>query len=221
MAQKSDEVVERASQIDLLASPTRIEIVDTLEALGRAVTVAELASELGRPADGLYYHLRQLARGGLIEEETAPEGRRYRLPTRSGSRVSLRYRPGATANARAVGRVAGSVLRVAERDFKRALADPAAVVEGPRRELWAGRGKGWVGPDQLTEINRLLGRMMELLHQPRTPEKQTLIALSWVLAPLEAQSPRRDVAGTPTRPAPGKQGKKPQQGPRRRSRSAQ
>ncbi|SFN70307.1 winged helix-turn-helix domain-containing protein [Dokdonella immobilis] len=191
MAQKTARAIERASEIDLLASPTRIEIVDTLEALGRAVSVAELAGELGRPADGLYYHLRQLARGGLIEEETAPDGRRFRLRTESGARLSLRYRPGATANARAVGRVAASVLRVAERDFKRALGDPGAVVEGPRRELWAARGKGWVGPDQLTEINRLLGRLMELLHQPRTPEHDTLIAVSWVLAPLEPKSPRR------------------------------
>jgi hypothetical protein len=114
-----------------------------------------------------------------------------------------------------VGRVAGSVLRVAERDFKRALADPAAVDEGPRRELWAARGKGWVGPGQLAEINRLLARMIELLQQPRTPEKQTLIALSWVLAPLEPQSPRRDMERTPTKPTPRQQRKKPQRSPRR------
>lgn len=215
MAQKTDGAVERAREIDLLASPTRIEIVDTLEALGRSVSVAELASELGRPADGLYYHLRQLTQGGLIEEETAPDGRRYRLRTRYGSRLSLRYRPGATANARAVGRVAGSVLRVAERDFKRALADPAAVVEGPRRELWAARGKGWVGPDELTEINRLLERIMELLQQPRTADKQTLIALSWVLAPLEPQPPRRDAERTLKKPTTKQQRAKPQQRPRR------
>jgi DNA-binding transcriptional ArsR family regulator len=191
MAQKKGVAVERASEIELLASPTRIEIIDTLEALGVPVSVAELAQQLGRPADGLYYHLRQLAKGGLIEEEAATEGRRYRLRARSGSRLSLRYRPGATANARAVGRVAASVLRVAERDFRRAIADPESVVEGPGRELWAARGKGWVGPGQLAEINRLLGQLMELLQQPKTPAQDTLIALSWVLTPLEAKSPRR------------------------------
>jgi DNA-binding transcriptional ArsR family regulator len=191
MAHKKDVAVERASEIELLASPVRIEIIDTLEAMGRPVLVAELAAQLGRPADGLYYHLRQLAKGGLIEEEPAADGRRYRLRARSGSRLSLRYRPGATANARAVGRVAASVLRVAERDFRRAIGDPDSVVEGPRRELWAARGKGWVSPGQLTEINQLLGRLMELLQQPRTPDQGTLVALSWVLAPLEARSPRR------------------------------
>ena len=200
MAQKRNGAVERASEIELLASPTRIEIVDTLEGMGHAVSVADLATQLGRPADGLYYHLRQLAKGGLIEEEVTADGRRYRLRARSGTSLSLRYKPGATANARAVGRVAGSVLRVAERDFLRALADPNAVVEGPRRELWAARGKGWVSPARLVEINQLLNRLTALLQQPGVPGDDTLVALSWVLAPLEPRSPRRDATAKIPKP---------------------
>jgi DNA-binding transcriptional ArsR family regulator len=191
--------VEDAGEIALLASPTRIEIVDTLEALGSAVTVAELAGQLGRPADGLYYHLRQLAEGGLIEEEATADGRRYRSRTRAGDRLRLRYRPGATANAEAVGRVAASVLRVAGRDFARAIADPDAVVEGAQRELWAARGKGWVGPAELAEINRLLMRLMDLLQQPRAARRDRLISLSWVLAPLDVQPARRAPSKPPRR----------------------
>lgn len=184
-------VIENAREIGLLASPTRIEIVDTLESLGSSVSVSELAAALGRPADGLYYHLRQLAAGGLIEEEAAPEGRRYRTRSRSGDRLRLRYRPGANANARAVGRVAASVLRVAGRDFARAIEDPATVVEGVRRELWAARGKGWVGAAELAEINGLLSRLLDLLQQPRSAKRDRLVALTWVLAPLEPQPARR------------------------------
>lgn len=195
MARKRTALVEDAGEIDLLASPTRIEIVDTLEAFGSAVSVAELAAALGRPADGLYYHLRQLADGGLIEEQAAPDGRRYRLRTRKGNRLRLRYKPGATANADAVGRVAASVLRVAGRDFARALADPDSVVEGPRRELWAARGKGWVDAADLAEINRLLGRLMERVQRPAHERPRgKLIALSWVLAPVEAKPARRGAA---------------------------
>lgn len=195
MARKGSALVEDAEEIGLLASPTRIDIVDTLESFHEAVTVAELATALGRPADGLYYHLRQLAAGGLIEEEDAPDGRRYRSRTRRSDRLRLRYRPGATANAAAVGRVAASMLRVAGRDFARALADSDTVVEGPRRELWAARGKGWVGRENLEEINRLLARLMDLLQQPAAPDAQDgrqLMALSWVLAPLEARPARRE-----------------------------
>lgn len=194
MARKRSTVVEDAGEVALLASPTRIEIADTLESIGSAVTVAELAAALGRPADGLYYHLRQLAAGGLVEEVASPEGRRYRSRTRGGDRLRLRYRPGATRNAEAVGRVAASVLRVAGRDFTRALADPATIVEGPTRELWVARGKGWVDAGDLAEINRLLARLMDLVQQPvvkRPRAKRKLVALSWVLAPVEAKPARR------------------------------
>jgi DNA-binding transcriptional ArsR family regulator len=193
MAHRKRALVENAKEIGLLASPARIEIVDTLEALEAAVTVAELAAQLGRPADGLYYHLRQLADGGLIEEHIASDGRRYRTRSRRGDALTLRYRPGATANARAVGRVATSMLRVAGRDFARAIADPDTVADGPHRELWTARHKGWVNAADLTEINRLLSRLVDLLQQPRAPEEGKLIALSWVLAPLEARPARRAV----------------------------
>lgn len=200
MARIRNALLEKADEIALLASPTRIEIVDTLEALGDAVSVAELAVALGRPADGLYYHLRQLAEGGLIEEEAAPDGRRYRSRTRKGDRLRLRYKPGATANADAVGRVAASVLRVAGRDFTRALADPATVVAGPRRELWAARGKGWVNAKELAEINALLMRLMNLVQKPAAERPRgKLIALSWILAPVEAKPARREPASRKSR----------------------
>jgi DNA-binding transcriptional ArsR family regulator len=191
MAQRKRGIVEDAAEIALLASPARIEIVDTLEAHGSAISVADLAQQLGRPADGLYYHLRQLADGGLIEEEVGTEGRLYRTRSRIGDRLRLRYRPGATANAEAVGRVAASVLRVAGRDFAHALADPAAIVEGSQRELWAARGKGWVGPAELAEINRMLTRVMDLLQGPRSARRDKLVAVSWVLSPVQEKPSRR------------------------------
>ena len=183
--------IENPREIGLLASPTRIEIVDTLESLGGEASVAELAAQLGRPADGLYYHLRQLAEGGLLIETATPEGRRYRTRVPEGERLRLRYKPGRNANAQAVGDVAASVLRVAGRDFKRAIADPDAVAEGPLRELWAARNKGWVGDGELAEINRLLMRINALLHRPRSVKRGKLVALTWVLAPVDAKPARR------------------------------
>jgi DNA-binding transcriptional ArsR family regulator len=184
--------IENPKEIELLASPTRIEIVDTLESLGGEASVAELAAQLGRPADGLYYHLRQLAEGGLLIETATPEGRRYRTRMPEGERLRLRYRPGKNANAKAVGDVAASVLRVAGRDFKRAIADPDAVAEGALRELWAARNKGWVGDIEIAEINRLLMRINMLLHRPRTTTRNRLVALSWILAPVDAKPARRE-----------------------------
>ena len=183
--------IENATEISLLASPTRIELIDTLEALGGEASVAELAAQLGRPADGLYYHLRQLAAGGLLVEIADADGRRYRTRVPRGERLRLRYTPGRNANAVAVGDVAASVLRIAGRDFSRALADARSVAEGPLRELWAARNKGWVGDRELAEINRLLVRIASLLRRPRAAGRDRLVALSWVIAPVDAKPARR------------------------------
>ena len=84
---------------------------------------------------------------------------------------------------------------MAGRDFARALADPDSIVEGPRRELWAARGKGWVDAADLAEINRLLARLMDLVQRPANERPRgKLVALSWVLAPVEARPARRETA---------------------------
>jgi hypothetical protein len=188
-------IVERPDHIALLASSARQELVDTLDALGGEAVVAELAVQLGRPVAGLYYHLQLLARAGLIEE-LAGDGsaRRYRVPPA----LRLRYRPGPTANARAVTRFAGGMLRVAQRDFAAAIRDPRVVVDGPRRTLWAARVKGWVGGAELTEINRLIARLAVLVSPGRAPGRDRLVALTWVLTPVHARGPA--TTADPARP---------------------
>ncbi|MDR3387836.1 MAG: winged helix-turn-helix domain-containing protein [Rudaea sp.] len=185
--------VEDAKKIAVLAAPVRIEIVSTLEAMGGTATVAALAGQLGRPADGLYYHLRALLRAGLIEEQPGSgHGRCYRVPSARGLR--LRYKPGATANAKAVGRVAASISRLAQRDFARALSHAGTVVEGPQRELWAVRLRGWVDATELAEINQLLLKLVELFLRSRPKPASKLVALQWILAPIDAKPARRAVA---------------------------
>ena len=75
MAQCNGHVVADVARIDLLASPARMEIIDALEAARAAMSVAALATQLGRPADGLYYHLRQHVAAGLVVEQRAAAGR--------------------------------------------------------------------------------------------------------------------------------------------------
>ena len=184
--------IESPKKIAVLAAPVRVELATAIEALGGAATVAELAAQLGRPADGLYYHLRAMVRGGLLEEEQGAGGRSYRLAAAAGDSMRLRYKPGATANAKAVAQVARSMSRLAQRDFLRALADPATVAEGPRRELWAGRLRGWLDAADLAEANRLLRRLVELMLASRPAGEGKLVMLHWMLAPLDAQPTRRE-----------------------------
>jgi DNA-binding transcriptional ArsR family regulator len=188
--------IERPAAIALLASPLRQELVDTLQALGGEASVAELAVQLGRPADGLYYHLRLLTRGGLLAERRgrsrAGRGeRRYRIAVAPGGRLRLVYRPADRANRAAVARVAGGMLRIAGRDFRAALATPGVATRGPRRELWAARNQGWLSAAELAEVNRLLLRINQLLDRPRARGRDRLLSLCFVLAPLPARPARR------------------------------
>lgn len=180
-------------QIRALASPVRQEVVDTVQALGPC-SVAEIAAELGRPADGLYYHVRALLRVGLLVEagERSAGRRCERLyATPSGERgMQLRYAPGDPENVEAVTRVVGGMLRVTQRDFSVALRSGRVVVEGPRRDLWAARMKGWFSDAELEEVHDLLDRLRELLERPRRDDGQRLHALTFVLAPVAASRRR-------------------------------
>lgn len=198
MAQKPVRaILEDPKKIALFSTPIRVELVTALQALGGSATIAELALQLGRPADGLYYHVRELVRGGLLEPDAHAEttGRCYRIAIPAGESLSLRYRPGATANAKAVAKVAASMSRLAQRDFLRALADTETVAEGPSRELWAGRLRGWVSPAELVRVNRLLQELADMLLSTRPKRGGKLVALHWILAPLDAKPVRRSTSG--------------------------
>jgi DNA-binding transcriptional ArsR family regulator len=195
-----------AGAIAALASPVRQELLDTLEALGGEATVAELAAQLGRPSDGLYYHIEILRRAGLFvaaprgRSEAGRNERRYRTPTPPGVELRLVYQARERRNAAAVRGVVGGMLRIARRDFDRALAtDP--TTEGPRRELWAARGTGWVSEAELAEINRLLVRLTGKLRRPRGGARQRLVSLCFVLAPMTARPTRRPPPRPTAQPA--------------------
>jgi len=202
----SSGLIADPAAITVLASPVRQELVDTVEALGGAASIAELAEQLGRPADGLYYHVEILRRAGLLVAAAGRRSRggrgerRYGTPARSGRKLALVYQPRDPRNATAVRSVVGSMLRIARRDFDRALGG-GVTVEGPRRELWASRGTGWVSDSELLEINRLLVQVVSYLRRPRGGPRQRLISLCYVLAPMTARPKRRTIATARTRAA--------------------
>ncbi len=191
---KVNGIIEDPKKIAVFATPIRVELVTAIQALGGTATVAELALQLGRSADGLYYHLRALLRGGLLEEREGAAGRSYHLTIPDGDSLRLRYKPGRTANAKSVAKVAASMSRLAHRDFLRALAQPETIAEGPARELWAARLRGWLDPKQLARINHLLRQLADLLLSTRPAEGGKLVALHWSLAPLDAKPVRRSEA---------------------------
>lgn len=182
-------------RIRTLVSPVRQEIVDALEASGPCA-IADLAGLLGRRADALYFHVRQLLRVGLLVElPPRASGRRpaaiYDLP---GRPVSISRAPEAALAARPV---IAAALRLGTRDVTRALADRAAQTAGPLRTLTAGRCKGWLNSAELRRVNALLDEVIALVRRPKPARGRSLQALVWGFAP--SGNPRID----PHRTVPG------------------
>lgn len=189
------------AQIRLLSSAVRQELVDTLAALGGEASVAMLAEELGRPADGLYYHLRALVRGGLLREVASELGgeRVYRFAGQGDAPLRLAYRLGPQGNQAELALFARSLLQIAGRDFDEALHGEQVATEGPGRELWASRNKGWLSPADIAEANALLERLSALTSQPKQPGRDRLISCAFVLAPVNPR-PKRRSAAAPSSP---------------------
>lgn len=186
-------IIDDPALIEVLASPVRQEIVDTLGALGGQVTAAELALQLGRHADGLYYHLKVLCRAGLVVEtvDEEEEARRYALPGPSTRALRLAYRTGSEAGRQALRKFSRGLLKVAQEDFDDALETPGVVAEGSARQLWAARNKAWLSRDEVAEVNALLQRLCELMSQPRTAQRDQILSCTFVLAPQVALPKRR------------------------------
>jgi hypothetical protein len=172
-----------------IASPGRDEIVDTVALIGPC-TVPAMASVLGRSRHSLYYHVKALARVGLlVETGYAPVGGKavmqYDLP---GRPLFVMYDLRTPASRRAVARLGETRLRSAARDFRRACDPRVAVVSGSQRNLWVASWEGWLSPKDLKRVNRLLHMLIGSFRPPshtatrngRRPHKLTF-ALSPIL----------------------------------------
>jgi DNA-binding transcriptional ArsR family regulator len=185
----SDDVlwVTRPEHIRALASPMRQRILDRLEAIGPC-SVRALASSLGAAPDSLYYHVRQLEQIGLLVV-----GRRRQAGRRSQEAVlslkspkwRIAYAPGDPRTASAVLKVGRTILRQAQRDFAQGLRHPRALTRGPLRNLWSLRLEGSLKPGEVRRINAHLGAILKILRRGGHDPREGLLAVSWVLAPID------------------------------------
>jgi DNA-binding transcriptional ArsR family regulator len=177
-------------QIRALASPMRQDIMDAVAAIGPC-SVAELAAAIGKPADGLYYHVKRLLDVGLLAEVRGGGNGRpnLRLDVAHGA-FYLEYQPANRSNKAAILRVIGAMVRSAERMFRRAFHPGIAVVKGPRRNLWASRSRGSLSTAELIELNDLLDQVNALMRSGRrdaaTEDEadRSLYELTYVLSPV-------------------------------------
>lgn len=168
--------IRTGAQQAVLASPARQEILDVLSRMGTA-SIAEVAAALGRPADALYYHLRELVRVRLVVRSVRKRAGRVEACFRTvAPMLELDYSSPETP------RIIGSMLRLGTRDFRRAFALGAST-SGPRRELWALRTTGWLTPHDIAGVNRRMRALRDAVSKPR--RRGRLYAVTVVLTPLD------------------------------------
>jgi DNA-binding transcriptional ArsR family regulator len=190
---KDNYIIRSKRQMRALAASTRQEILDVLPRMG-TVSVAELASALGRPADSLYYHLRILKKVGLVLSDgyRMLNGRREALFRAVAPEMSLCYELGKKGNGSEVNAIIASMLRLGMRDFSDSFKTAQATVSGPHRELWALRKVGSLSRDQIADVNRSIDSLMEVMAD--TNPDGRLYALTVVLTPLDRKGNDHDRA---------------------------
>ena len=186
--------VRDAAQLHALSTVVRQEIIDAVRHLD-SFSVSDVAREMGRPADSLYFHMRILERAGLIVAQgERVTDRRPETVYRScapGASIRLSYDSGDPRADKAALKAVRTLLKAAVQDFDAGRASSQAVMQGPERNLWAGRNVAWLSRQDLREVNKMLARLSEIFGQPRSPGRDRLCVLSYGLAPVETQPLRR------------------------------
>lgn len=167
-----------------LASPVRLDIVDTLAAHG-PLAIKELGSLIGREPASIYHHLRILLAAGLVREAAS------RVVNRRVEKLfDTPFRRMRLAPALAEGRqdaimteIVASLCRQADRDFASGLERKSGRRNGPQTNLRFFRLVNRLAPDDLELVNEKLDEIAEILW--RAPaEGAPVVALTWVLAPV-------------------------------------
>ncbi len=182
----SNPSISSPAQVRALAAPARQEIIDVLETAGPC-SVARIASLLAKPADGLYHHLRMLARVGLIREvDRRVEGRHafviYDVVFRP---VDMSY--AAPAKPADITKVIAAAQRLSLRDFRARLAAGDSSISGPEREVWGARVRGFITKSQLQEVNSHLASILKIVRTAKQPALKStgrIMSVSFVLTPV-------------------------------------
>jgi hypothetical protein len=179
--------ITRIDQMRILSSPIRQELLDVLARMG-AVSLAEVGAVLGRPADGLYYHVRLLEGADLVKSvgTRTRGGRQEALFRAVAPAFALRYAAAPASRARAVTAIVTAMMRLGVRDFRRALVAGKNRFEGAGRDLWALRTTGWLLPSQVRRVNTLIRSLSRAAEQ--SARNGRLYGVTVLLTPLDHRS---------------------------------
>jgi transposase-like protein len=177
--------VKRRDQREALTSPLRLEIIEHL-VYGPA-TVAEIARRMGRRPDSLYYHIRLLARVGLlVPAGTRKRGKRdetvYDIVAK-GIVLPVHRRDQAVIDTTM--KTIGAAFRRAEREMRNTLERGTPCMSGDERNFWAAHQHIRIRPTALKKINQLLARAQDIIareHEKPPADAESALICSYTVA---------------------------------------
>lgn len=178
--------ITRKDQLEALASPVRMAIVDVFHARGKCA-ISDVAAVLDVSPNSLYYHVNMLSQVGLLVEDSVRKGKRrsetvYRLVR---PRIEMVYDSRIEGSAESIARCAASMLRMTERDARASLERGDVIDDGPARNYHVGRGKVRLTPKGLERLNKIINQMEELLHREGRKKQGDTYAITMALLHLE------------------------------------
>ena len=181
--------------MEAVISPLRQDILDAFTAIGPC-SVKQIARQLGKPADSIYYHMRRLLEVGLLKvigtrETTRRDEFIYDVPA---EKLELCYDLGDPDNVDVVLRITSSMLRRAQKNFEQAVELESVKPTGPERNFRVMGGMLWLSKEDLREVNRHLNAILDLYGRPPAGKAHQLCAITSIISPVEPRPVRRGKA---------------------------
>ena len=185
MSKRPELLISTVQQMEALGSPVRHQIHLAMEMLGPC-TVNELARQMGRVPETLYYHIRRLEKVGILERvgSRAGGGRDEAIFQLRGQRLRVDPSQSSPRFLKAMAKGCGSLLRFTQRTFVRALKAKAERRVVSRRSLRIEQVTVRLSPRNLAEMNRRLDSLQEFLADADGPGGQPMYLITIATAPL-------------------------------------
>ncbi|MEM1011530.1 MAG: helix-turn-helix domain-containing protein [Planctomycetota bacterium] len=157
-------------QFRVLLSPARVEIYEFLQAVAPC-SVAELAAVSGRPADGLYPHLRQLERIGAVEVvDREPKGRvTEAIYDLTGDDVDFDFRGRKKLGDKVISLAAELFIRLGRTALRDAVE--AGILDYEKKNVVLRNAMTWLTDDDVVEVRKHALAIVDILDRGRKAGK--------------------------------------------------
>jgi hypothetical protein len=186
-----------------ILSPIRREIVESMQELGPC-PIADVANACGRPADGLYRHVRILVKAGFLVDAGTRKGKRNveRLfDAAADDFAPPRLRLDSSAAEReAIAATAEALAKSTTRSMRASAAAGRLECQADRRNFHLQHHLSWLTADRFAEVRALLIRVHALLEAGRRERTGNLYEVLAIATPVTRRRGSHSRPATPTQP---------------------